>query len=70
MSHFFLELPTDFKYQLMTSFCVQITEVIWGNRAAFNIRKVTGARNYLAEPYKWNIACLTTSCDVLRAMVT
>ena len=46
ISHFVFELSTDFKYQLMTSFCVQITIIINGNMVVSYLGPVSMRMNF------------------------
>ena len=40
---------TNFKYELMTSFCLQITRLVYGNIGVSDLWKVTVAGNILPE---------------------
>ena len=60
-THFVLQLSTDFKWRLVTSFCLQVTRLLYGNTAVSYLRKATDAKNFAAFLHKLTKRCLMNS---------
>ena len=53
----------------MTSPCLQITWILYGNIAVFCLWKVMHAKNFAALLHKLNMRCLVNSYDVQKRML-
>ena len=53
----------------MTSFCLQITWILYGNIAVFCLWKAMHAKNLAALPHKLNLRCLVNLYDVQKGML-
>ena len=53
----------------MTSCCLQITWILYGNIAVFCLWKVAHAKNFAALLHKLNMRCLVNLYDVQKGML-
>ena len=57
ISHFVFKLSNDFKCQFMTSFCLQIIRILYGEKLYLYFWKVTVLGDILAEQNECNKHC-------------